>query len=193
MNLPKPTLDRDAAMELWVSLHSDYAKEQVILNNLGIISIILKQLNLNSFDEDLFSIGIIGVVKTVNTFNPDKGVKFSAYATPIIRNEILMTLRKKRIIPKFSLNDTFQLGNGEEVLYADVIADSRMFEEEVIADVQAKQMFDFLNEREKQIISLKMSGKTQSEVAEICGVSQAQVSRIIKNAYKKYKRKFMEG
>lgn len=192
MNLPKPTLDRDAAMELWVSLHSDYAKEQVILNNLGIISIILKQLNLNSLDEDLFSIGIIGVVKAVNTFNPDKGVKFSAYATPIIRNEILMKIRKKRIIPVFSIDEPCNLGNGEEVLYADVIADSRMFEEEVIADVQAKQMFDFLNEREKQIISLKMSGKTQSEVAEICGVSQAQVSRIIKNAYKKYKKKFME-
>lgn len=99
MNFPKPQIDRETAMKLWIEEHSDYAKEQVVLNNQGMIGIVLKSLNLNPLDEDLFSIGLIGLVKTVNTFNPDKGVKFTAYATPIIRNEILRTFRKKRIIP----------------------------------------------------------------------------------------------
>lgn len=94
MNLPKPKLDRESAMRLWIEEHSDYAKEQVILNNAGMVGLILKSLNLNTQDEDLYSIGLIGVVKAVNTFNPNKGVKFTAYATPIIRNEILMTFRK---------------------------------------------------------------------------------------------------
>ena len=75
MNLPKPQIDRESAMKLWIEEHSDYAKEQVVLNNTGIVGIILKSLNLNPLDADLFSTGIIGVVKAVNTFNLDKGVK----------------------------------------------------------------------------------------------------------------------
>lgn len=190
MNLPKPQIDRDTAMELWISERSDYAKEQLVLNNTGMIGLILKQLNLNPFDDDLFSIGLIGVVKAVNTFNKEKGVKFTTYATPIIRNEILMTLRKKRIVPSFSLDEPYNLGNGEEVSYADMIADDRKFEEEVIADMQAEQMIDFLNEREKRIISLKTEGKTQHQIADICGLSQAQISRVITKACEKCKGKF---
>ena len=108
MRYPKPEIDRESAMKLWIEEHSDYAKEQVILNNVGMVGLVLKSLNLNPLDEDLFQIGLIGLVKTINTFDPDKGVKFSAYATPIIRNEILMSLRKKRIIPVFSLDENFR-------------------------------------------------------------------------------------
>ena len=189
MNLPKPTLDRETAMKLWIEEHSDYAKEQVILNNVGMVGIVLKSLNLNPIDDDLFSVGLIGLVKAVNTFNPDKGVKFSAYETPIIRNEILMTRRKKRIIPAFSLDESYNLGNGESVDISEMIADKRKFEDEVIADMQMKKMLSNLSDREKKIISLSIDGKTQREIAEICGISQAQVSRIIKSIYKKWRKK----
>lgn len=192
MNFPKPTLDRDTAMELWINEHSDYAKEQLVLNNVGMVGIILKQLNLNPLDEDLFSIGLIGIVKAVNTFNPDKGVKFTAYATPIIQNEILVAFRKKRIVPVFSLDEPYNLGNGEEISHADMIADNKRFEEEIIADMQAKHMLEILDEREKLIISMRMGGKTQRQIAKICGISQAQVSRILAKACEKCKRKFME-
>ena len=188
MNLPKPTLDRETAMQLWIEEHSDYAKEQVILNNTGMVGIVLKSLNLNTQDEDLYSIGMIGVVKAVNTFNSDKGVKFSTYATPIIRNEILMTFRKKRIIPVFSLDESYQLENGDLVDFSETIADSRIFEEEVIADMQMKKVLSALNDREKKIISLSMDGKTQREIAEILGISQSYVSRIIKSIYKKWRK-----
>lgn len=94
MKLPKPTLEQKSAMKLWIEEHSDYAKEQVVLNNTGMVGIVLKSLNLNPLDEDLFATGLVGVVKAINTFNPDKGAKFTTYATPIIRNEILMTFRK---------------------------------------------------------------------------------------------------
>ena len=190
MNLPKPQIDRDTAMELWVRKHSDYAKEQLVLNNIGMVGLILKQLNLNPLDEDLLSIGLIGVVKAVNTFNADKGVKFTAYETPIIRNEILMSLRKKRIVPSFSLDEPYSLGNGEEVSYADMIADDKRFEEEVIADMQVREMFDFLDEREKRVIYLKMEGKTQKQIAKSCGISQAQVSKTLTKACEKCKGKF---
>ena len=188
MNLPKPTLDRESAMKLWIDEHSDYAKEQVVLNNVGMVGLVLKSFNLNTQDEDLYSTGLIGLVKAVNTFNPDKGVKFSAYAAPIIRNEILTTFRKKRIIPAFSLDEAYCLENGDLFDFSEVIADSKNFEEEVIADIQCEQVFSALNEREKKIIFLSMEGKKQREIAEVFGISPAQVSRIIKSAYKKWRR-----
>lgn len=187
MNFPKPTLDRESAMKLWIGERSDYAKEQVILNNVGMVGLVLKSLNLNPLDEDLFQIGLIGLVKTINTFDPDKGVKVFAYAMPIIRNEILTTLRKKRIIPTFSLDEPYQLENGDLVNFSEMIAYSRCFEEEVIADMQMKQIFSKLSDREKKIISLSMGGKTQREIAKICGISQAQVSRIIKSIHNKWR------
>lgn len=187
MNFPKPTLDREDAMKLWIEERSDYSKEQVILNNVGIVGRVLKSLNLNPLDEDLFSVGLIGLVKVVNTFNPDKGAKFTTYATPVIRNEILMTFRKKRITPAFSFDEPYQLENGDLVNLSETIADSKQFEEEVIADMQIKQIFSTLSAREKKIISLSMDGKTQREIAKICGISQAQVSRIIKSIHNKWR------
>ncbi len=188
MNLPKPTIDRETAMKLWIAERSEYAKEQVVLNNIGMVGIVLKSLNLNLLDEDLFSAGLIGVVKAVNTFNPDKGFTFSAYATPIIRNEILMTFRKKRIIPAFSLDEPYQLENGDLVNLSETIADSRQFEEEAIADMQMEQIFSNLSDREKKIISLSMDEKKQSEIADILGISQSYVSRIIKSIHKKWRK-----
>lgn len=188
MNLPKPTLDRETAMKLWIKERSDYAKEQVVLNNVGMVGIVLKSLNLNLLDEDLYSIGIIGVVKAVNTFNSDKGFAFSSYATQIIRNEILATFRKKRIIPVFSLDEPYQLENGDLVNLSETIADSRQFEEEAIADMQMEQIFSNLSDREKKIISLSMDEKKQSEIADILGISQSYVSRIIKSIHKKWRK-----
>lgn len=188
MSLPKPTLDREAAMKLWIEEHSDYAKEQVVLNNTGMVGLILKSLNLNPLDDDLFSVGLIGVVKAVNTFKPDKGVKFTTYAASVIRNEILVTFRKKRIIPIFSLDEPCGLGNGNLADFSEMIADSRRFEEEVIVDMQMKQVLSALNDREKKIISLIMDGKTQYEIADILGLSQSRISRIIKSIYKKWRK-----
>lgn len=188
MNLPKPKLDQESAMKLWIEEHSDYAKEQVVLNNVGMVGIVLKSLNLNTQDEDLYSTGLIGVLKAVNTFGSDKGFTLSAYATPIIRNEILATFRKKRIIPAFSLDEPYQLENGDLVNFSEIIADSRRFEEEVIADMQMERMLSTLSDREKKIVSLSMDGKKQKEIAEILGFSQSYISRIIKSICKKWRK-----
>lgn len=188
MNFQKPKINRETAMQLWIKEHSDYAKEQVVLNNVGVVGVILKSLNLNTQDEDLYSTGLIGLVKAVNTFNPDKGFAFSTYATPIIRNEILATFKKKRIIPVFSLDEPYQLENGESVDFSEMITDGRRFEEEVITDMQIKQIFSALSDREKKIISLSMDGKTQTEIADIFGISQPCVSRIIKSIHNKWRK-----
>lgn len=176
-------------MELWIEEHSDYAKEQLVLNNVGVVGIVLKSLNLNMLDEDLFATGLVGIVKAVNTFDANKGFSFSAYATQIVRNEVLQTFRKKRIIPYFSLDEPCSLKDGEEVSYADIIACDKNFEEEAVANAQLKKAFESLNEMEKKIVLLRMGEKSQREIAEICGVSQAQISRILKNSREKIKGK----
>lgn len=187
MNLPKPQIDRETSMQLWISERSDYAKEQVVLNNLGIIGFVLKSLKLDIFNEDLQAIGLVGLVKAINGFDAEKGNQFNTYATLVVRNEILMTLRKESIIPVFPLDEPCNLEHGEQISYADMIADSRNFEEEVIANMQLEKMFEFLNEREKRIISLRMGGKTQQEIEKIMGISQSNISKIIKGVCKKWR------
>lgn len=189
MNLPKPTLERETAMKLWIEEHSDYAKEQVVLNNVGLVKFSLKSLKQNSFDEDLYALGLIGLCKAINGFDESEGTKFDTYAVWNIRGEILNFLRKKRIIPVFSLDEPCVLENGESVDFSEMVADSSRFEEEVIADIQMERMLSTLSDREKKIVSLSMDGKTQREIAEACGISQPHVSRIIKSIYKKWRKK----
>lgn len=188
MRYPKPEIDREEALNLWCEEHSDYAKEQVVLGNIGIVGIVLKSLNLNPIDEDLFQIGMIGLVKTVNTFSPDKGVKFTAYAAPIIRNEILMTLRKKRIIPTFSLDEEYRLDNGGTIPRGNMIASEDRFEELSDSKFDLDAFLRELPEREKEIVMLSMDDIGQVEIAQRMGISQPQVSRILKGIRKKIER-----
>lgn len=185
MRYPKPEVDRETAMKLWIEEHSEYAKEQVILNNVGIVGMVLKSMSLNPLDEDLFQIGMVGLMKTVDTFSPNKGVKFTAYATPIIRNEILMTLRKKRIIPAFSLDEDYQLDNGETIPRGNMIASEERFEELSGSKFDLDVFFKELQEREKEVAILYARGVKQAEIAKRIGVSQSYISRILKGIQKK--------
>lgn len=185
MRYPKAEIDRESALKLWCEEHSNYAKEQVVLNNVGVVGLILKSLNLNPLDEDLFQIGMIGLVKTVNTFKPEKGVKFSTYATPVIRNEILMALRKKRIIPVFSLDEDYQLDNGETIPRGNGIPSKERFEELSDSKMDFGLFLGRLSEREKKIVLLSMDDVTQKEIAQIIGLDQSYISRILKGIRKK--------
>ena len=190
MRYPKPELDRESAMKLWIEEHSDYAKEQVILNNVGMVGIVLKSLNLNPLDEDLFQVGMIGLVKTINTFDPDKGVKFSAYATTIIKNEILISLRKKRIIPVFSLDEEYQLNNGDSVPYADMIPSEEKFEELSDSEIDLEIFLDGLRDKERKAVTLYFRGATQRNISQEIGIPQSTISRIFKGIRKRWRRYF---
>ena len=187
MNLPKAEIDRDTAMELWKSEHSEYAKEQFVLANVGMVGLVLKSIGLSELDDDLFSTGIVGLIKAINSFDFEKGFKFSTYATRVIRNEILMTFRKKRVDVAFSLDDTANLKNGEEVPYADMISSGEQFEDEVIVNVQYEEMLRKLSERERNIMILFfVHDKKQCEISSLTGLSQSYISRIIKGVKRKY-------
>lgn len=181
MNFPKPTLNRDEAMDLWISERSEYAKEQVVLNNVRLIRMVLRKLNLNFLDEDLFATGLVGLVKAVIKFDSEKGVKFSTFATRVISNEILMTFRKKRITNLLYLDKMVEIGDGDTVALADMIEDKRDYESEVISNISVKSILSNLTNRESQILYLYANeDMTQYEIARQMGLSQANISRILK-------------
>lgn len=186
MNFPKPKLSRDAAMKLWNEENSDYAKEQVVLNNIRMVRIVLKSLNLNPLDEDLFATGLLGLVKATANYDFNKGVKFSTFAATVIRNEILMTFRKKRINHLIYLDELVDLGNGDTVALMDMISDKRDYECEVISKISTENILKELTGRESQILRLYTDeGMTQAEIARQIGVSQPYVSRILGKIQKK--------
>ncbi|MBD9082046.1 MAG: sigma-70 family RNA polymerase sigma factor [Lachnospiraceae bacterium] len=191
MNLPKSELSKQEALQLWNTCHSDYAKEQMILSNHGIVFSVMKNLSIPLTDEDMFQTGIIGLLKAINTFDTSKGYQFSTYAFPIVRNELLMAFRKskKSVMVAFSLDDNADIGNGESVPYAEMIADGKDYEENVVNSMLAQQIFESLGSREKHIFTMFfVESRTQSEISKALGISQSYVSRII-SSMGKMKRK----
>lgn len=183
MSLPKPKIDREFAMDLWISDRSEYAKEQVALNNQGLVRLMIGSLGLDMFDEDLFSIGLVGLVKAINTFDPQKGVKFDTYATTLIRNEILVSCRKSEPI-KISINGRIAIDDESEVDME--ISDGVNYEDEAIANNNRRQLFLMLSEKEKDIVLLKISGISETKIAKMYKTSQPTISRILKRIGKIY-------
>ena len=191
MNLPKSELSKQEALQLWSTTTSEYAKEQMVLANYGIVFSVMQNLGVPVNDEDMFQTGIIGLLKAINTFDSSKGYKFSTYAFPIVRNELLMAFRKSKrsVMAAFSLDDNADIGNGESVPYAEMIADGKDYEENVVNSMLAQQIFERLESREKHIFTMFfVESRTQSEISKALGISQSYVSRII-SSMGKMKRK----
>ena len=198
MNLPKSELSKQEALQLWSTCHSEYAKEQIILLNYGIVFLVMQKLSIPASDEDMFQTGIIGLLKAINTFDVSKGYQFSTYAFPIVRNEMLLSFRKnkKSVKAAFSLDDNADIGNGESVPYSEIISDGKDYEENAVNHMLAQLMFKKLSQREKRIfIMFFVDGKAQCEISKRLGISQGTVSRIIKGMGKTKKkgRKKYEG
>ncbi|MBO5327289.1 MAG: RNA polymerase sporulation sigma factor SigK [Clostridia bacterium] len=172
----------------------DAAREKLILHNLRLVShIVRKYYSTAKNQEDLVSIGSIGLVKAVDSFNPENGTRFATYAAKCIQNEILMHFRsQKKLSAEVSINETIDVDrDGNPLTYIDVIATEDNIEEEVDLKVKSalvrRLVEQVLEERERQIIILRygLGGgepHTQREVAQMLGISRSYVSRIEKGA-----------
>lgn len=152
--------------------------------------------------EDLISIGTIGLMKAINTFNTDKNIKLATYASRCIENEILMYLRRSnKIKGEISIDEPLnQDGDGNELLLSDILGTdsditSRRLEDEVDKKL-LRASIKKLSNRERNIMELRfgfISGneKTQKEVADMLGISQSYISRLEKKIIGKMKKDIM--
>ena len=154
--------------------------------------------------EDLISIGTIGLIKAINTFNPEKKIKLATYASRCIENEILMYLRRNsKTRMEVSIDEPLNVDwDGNELLLSDILGTDedvsyRGLEDEVEKNLLGKAIRK-LSEREQTIVKLRFGinmpegrEKTQKEVADLLGISQSYISRLEKRIMKRLKKEIV--
>lgn len=186
-----------------LSKGNEDARQTLVERNLRLVVYIAKKFeNTGIGIEDLISIGTIGLMKAINTFNTGKNIKLATYASRCIENEILMYLRRSnKLKGEISIDEPLnQDGDGNELLLSDILGTenditSRAIEDEVDKSLLRASM-QKLNNREKNIMELRfgfISGneKTQKEVADMLGISQSYISRLEKKIINKMKKDIM--
>lgn len=198
-SFPKPLSkeDEEKYLELYRSGDST-AKNILIERNLRLVAHIVKKYNNTGKDlDDLISIGTIGLIKAITTFNPEKGTRLATYAARCIDNEILMTIRSsKKLKVELSLHEPIGTDKeGNEINLLDILGtEVDQVIDEVDLRIQTKRLYRAINnalkDREKVIIELRyglVDGgcKTQREIASMLGISRSYVSRIETRAIEK--------
>ncbi len=180
------------------------AREILIVHNLRLVVYIAKKFeSTNTGVEDLISIGTIGLIKAVNTFRPEKGIKLATYASRCIENEILMFLRKSaQQKNEISIDEPLNVDyDGNELLIADILgSDSNMVNMRIEKESEENQLLEAVNRlenRELTIMELRfgLNGNkphTQKEVADMLGISQSYISRLEKKIIRRLKREISE-
>lgn len=189
-SFPRP-LSAQAEAQAFAALRSGDRKAQdtLIRHNLRLVAHIAKKYYaLPGDQEDLISIGTIGLIKAVNSFDNTRRARFSTYASRCIENEIRMYLRHKRREPEVvSLQDTLEAGgDGTALTMEDTLQDTACMEEDCErgeALARLRELVDHLNGRERQIILLRygLGGQppqTQQQVAALLGISRSYISRL---------------
>lgn len=205
--LPPPLeVERENAVisDLGTEYESE-AKSILIEHNLRLVVYIAKKFdNTGVGVEDLISIGTIGLIKSINTFNPEKNIKLATYASRCIENEILMYLRRNNKTKlEVSIDEPLNVDwDGNELLLSDILGtDEDVIYRDIENEVERKLLLkaiDKLSDREKTIINLRFGlgtrqGKemTQKEVAELLGISQSYISRLEKKIMKRLKKELV--
>lgn len=203
-SFPKPLSAKEETEILCQCMEgSKEARDVLIERNLRLVAHIVKKYNTADREiDDLISIGTIGLIKAIDTFDPDKGIRLATYASRCIDNELLMMLRSgKRQAKEVYLYEPIGSDKeGHEINLLDIIESS---ESDIIEDIElqgnVKRLYELvskvLSKREKQIIEMRyglnaQEEVTQREIASKIGISRSYVSRIEKKALKKLRENF---
>lgn len=206
--LPPPlSADKETACieKLQTDEHEE-ARSMLIEHNLRLVVYIAKKFdNTGVGVEDLISIGTIGLIKSINTYNPAKNIKLATYASRCIENEILMHLRRtSKMKMEVSIDEPLNVDwDGNELLLSDILGtEEDIIYKDMEMEVERKLLkkaVDKLPAREKTIIELRYGlssrdGKelTQKEVADLLGISQSYISRLEKKIMKRLKKEIVK-
>lgn len=197
-----PPLSKDEEEDLLQRLGDgeESVRSTLIERNLRLVVYIARKFeNTGVYVEDLISVGTIGLIKAVNTFNTEKKIKLATYASRCIENEILMYLRRNsKVKAEISFYEPLNIDwDGNELLLSDILGTENDTVYNLIEDEVDKQLLFIalknLNEREKEIVKLRfgLNGtqeKTQKEVADMLGISQSYISRLEKKIISRLKK-----
>ena len=199
-----PPLSADEETELISRIQTKEARDVLIEHNLRLVAYIAKKFdNTQASIEELISIGTVGLIKAVSTFNMDKNIKLATYASRCIENEILMFIRKTTTQKKeISIDEPLSVDfDGNELLLSDILgSDADVVSRDMEEDEERRFLRDAvlgLSSRERVIIEMRygLTGKralTQKEVADSLGISQSYISRLEKRIMSRLKKKIEE-
>lgn len=199
--LPSPlTYDEEISMLNRLNSGDKDARTSLIEHNLRLVVYIAKRFENSPVDiEDLISVGTIGLIKAVNSFDSKKNIKLATYASRCIENEILMCLRKMtKIKCEVSLDEPLNVDwEGNVLLLSDILGtDPDIITKDVELNVEKdvlKKSFQILSPREKLILKMRYGlmgsdERTQKEIADMMGISQSYISRLEKKVISRLKR-----
>ena len=200
---PKPLSEKKEREYLLRFKNGDSTARNILVeHNLRLVAhIIKKYYGVQTEQDDLVSIGTIGLIKAINTFKPDKNIRLSSYASRCIENEILMHFRSvKKSAQDVSLNETIDTDkDGNPLTLMDIMAVDDTILDDLDRKLNSRKLGQFIREelsdREKTVILLRygLGGTeplTQKEIAKQLGISRSYVSRIETKALKKLKKRF---
>ena len=200
-SFPKPLTAQEEAHYLQLVAQGDIQARNVLIErNLRLVAHIMKKYYAQTADqEDLISIGTIGLIKGITTFDPSKGARLATYAARCVENEILMYFRSQRKSSHdVSLSDYIETGtDGTALSFMDVVSDDVDLTDKISTDEQIcllRQLVDTcLTEQERQVICMRYGlhdhqPQRQREVAKVLNISRSYVSRIEKRALEKLRR-----
>lgn len=179
-----------------------HARDKLIEHNLRLVAHIIKKYYSNSHEqEDLISIGTIGLIKAVSTFDYTKGCRFATYGSRCVENEILMHFRGlKKTAGELHFDEPIEVDrNGNQLTLMDIISDGVSVDDQIEMKIKSEQLYryidDCLTEREREIVIMRYgldgnSPLTQREVAKKLDISRSYVSRIEKKALLELRAKF---
>ena len=193
-SFPKPLSAKDEQFYIERYKNGDMAARDVLIeHNLRLVAHIAKKYsNSNEDNEDIISIGTIGLIKGITSFDPSKGTRLATYAARCVDNEILMLMRtQKKTQGDVSLSETIGVDKeGNQIMLIDILkSDTADIFDKINTDIQVRQLYENikseLDERERKVIILRYGiggtkAYTQREVAKLLNISRSYVSRIEK-------------
>ena len=200
---PKPLSAKEerAYLESYHNDGDESARDILIERNMRLVAHVIKKYYTSPQDQDdLISIGSIGLIKAINTFKPNKGTRLATYAARCIENEVLMYFRaSKKIATEVSLSDTLDTdAEGNSLALLDVISTEDIGLDKVESADTVELLYALINscldKREREIIIMRYGlfetiPKTQQEIAKKCNISRSYVSRLEKKALEKLRAK----